>query len=777
MVSLPQPTVHSDRASNLKALADALASNDLDRVDRELASLDRPPADLLRPIGMLQMQRRRWADAARMFERVSPPDLETNLKLFLCRNLDALQRHRGETYERLDPPITLTRYRFRADREGNPQIVDISEPEGPVILSTSAESCTAALQENVQRLQPACDAGKAIGLVGLGDGYMLRYLSRQPPRLLLDQQLPVHVIEPDPELVVACMMIHDYAGASGPIEQPRFRLYWGDDWSRAYRDTVLDDPSLPPPAAHFRVSRRHDEIMGEIDAIERDRQEADAAVKRGLDEHYDAVTTEALTRLLGPDPPRPPRVLIVTSRFTTVLQYSARQAMEGFAHLGWAPRLVIEPTEHHRILQGTILREIDRFRPDLLFVLDQLRASISTAVPDALPIASWIQDLLPHLTLPEAGRTVTARDFVLTFSTPLFTDDYAYPPRQCVDVPMMMASMTQRPASWESDGDDLVYVSNIGECPESITPQVSTDLPPAFHSFFVHCHEALLEHYRRGAAVPTKFDLRHWIDARADERGVRLDTDAQRFVLDGLWNPLNIALYRQQGLSWVARAAKAQGLTLAVYGRGWEGNPGFAEFARGTVTPGAPLETLCRRSRVNLNLEPYPCVTHSRLLNGLVAGGFFLVRRHPANDAMQALGDFLSAHLPRGVDDQDAARRTVDPKHRPALESLLDRGACLCFGVHVDPVRQVRCYQRAGVLAVGAPMLPRLDEITFEDPDSCAARLAEFARDDARRQAIRDEQCRAVEQRLRIDAGLGRVAQRMRRRTAEAPAPVNAHGS
>ena len=56
-----------------------------------------------------------------------------------------------------------------------------------------------------------------------------------------------------------------------------------------------------------------------------------------------------------------------------------------------------------------------------------------------------------------------------------------------------------------------------------------------------------------------------------------------RQLVGMLTHPLNDALYRQQGLTWAAEAAREQGLHLGLYGNGWEKHPTLAEYARGPV--------------------------------------------------------------------------------------------------------------------------------------------------------------------------------------------------
>jgi len=45
-----------------------------------------------------------------------------------------------------------------------------------------------------------------------------------------------------------------------------------------------------------------------------------------------------------------------------------------------------------------------------------------------------------------------------------------------------------------------------------------------------------------------------------------LPREAREQITEVLWNPINITLYRQQALRWVAAAAKKQRLSLAIYG-------------------------------------------------------------------------------------------------------------------------------------------------------------------------------------------------------------------
>ena len=66
----------------------------------------------------------------------------------------------------------------------------------------------------------------------------------------------------------------------------------------------------------------------------------------------------------------------------------------------------------------------------------------------------------------------------------------------------------------------------------------------------------------------------------------------------------------------------------------WENNPRFAKFAAGFLAPGEELRTVYRASEINLQIIETGFL-HSRALDGLAAGGFFLYRLAP--EAREAL--------------------------------------------------------------------------------------------------------------------------------------------
>jgi hypothetical protein len=201
--------------------------------------------------------------------------------------------------------------------------------------------------------------------------------------------------------------------------------------------------------------------------------------------------------------------------------------------------------------------------------------------------------------------------------------------------------------------------------------------------------------------------------------------------------------------------AERHGLKLGLYGAGWDRNPRFAAHARGPVRYGAPLEELTRRTKINLALEPFFTPSHQRLLDGLVAGGFFLTRDHPTNRIFPELWQFVLRHVPAGAATLGAARDALGEDLRHAFDGLVARFACLAeYG---DPVGLVRDGRAAEVLPDAGEALPDLATVSFRDPASFEARVIEFLGSPQRRREIAARQREHVEGRRSYTAGMRRI--------------------
>ncbi|MEM9417960.1 MAG: hypothetical protein AAGA25_02750 [Planctomycetota bacterium] len=698
-----------------------------------------------------------YAAAAEVLEPYDPFDLNVAIPRCLARNLRALQVHRPEilaTLEQAGLFSALKHYPLAPTASGRlaPATADLNSPDlPPVPLSTNPDP-SAAADLAMQRLAEHINAGKAIVFADVIDGYLITKLAEAKPTLDLGMQQAIYIAEPDPHLLIASLMVHDWSRDDSPITDPRFTWFvgeraWLDFEIHMHRNRMLTLPAIKLGREAPRAA------IGEV--LERCHayyEACEAKWTKKIDKHYndfqcDALTVGTATR---------PKVLFITCRFSTVLKYSTADCEQAFARLGWRTRTLIEPGDTHRLTRSSIRHALATFKPDLVFTIDQLRSHCQTVFPERLPYVCWVQDQLSRFTNAKAGASITPRDFVLSMVGPMYTRQWGYPARQIVEMPKLTRPPA-RPDKWTSTGDDLVYVSNASQRPADLIDSLDSPLLKA-------CAHEMVERYEADESLPAMGDVGEVVDRISKHRNQTLNAANRALAVNALYHPLNNALYRQQALHWVAQAAEDLGLSLALYGKGWDAHPDFAAYARGPVAYGPELEELTRQSKINLQIVPSFCL-HQRLLDGLVAGGFFLVRQHPSDTLIPKLLGLIDPEATTVNEALEAA----GPK-RSELKALMKKARGLAdLGTPVDMVEFLRGCQRAELLNHEGQSLPKLDEVSFHDADSLRQHLETYIDYAALRRRIAAEQRESVEHRLSYTAGLRRTLARIGQLITEEP--------
>src|SRR5205085_12115678 len=125
-----------------------------------------------------------------------------------------------------------------------------------------------------------------------------------------------------------------------------------------------------------------------------------------------------------------------------------------------------------------------------------------------------------------------------------------YPARQCLEF-RKLSRVPQRPREWNSDGEDLIYVSNWSQRPEAVAQQLITELSRHAPAELIEkCCAQMMALYARQESLWTPGDVRRLVDRTREQSGLALlPDDLLLHVVMQLFDRLNVCLYRQQGLS------------------------------------------------------------------------------------------------------------------------------------------------------------------------------------------------------------------------------------
>ncbi len=561
----------------------------------------------------------------------------------------------------------------------------------------------------------------------------------------------IYVLEPQPEVFGA--MLHALESVDRLVDE-RVDLLVGPDCVELLMRRLEDHPDRAIPDYVMRPTSGADQCYERCVAGLRDlaarREQAALSTSHRVHEYYGSLPEGHWHRRYAAGAHCSLRILGVTSRFTTVLQHSMRDVKNAFEEQGHQFRLLIEPNDHDLLPPVRVTEAIDQFKPDLLFYIDHLRREYPGVIPPGVPMVCWIQDQLPNLTTADAGRSIGPLDFYIVPAYRDFVQEYGYPIRQG-----MLWSMTTNPRLYSNEPMpeaelaphrcDFSYVSNQSEPPRRFHEQFLakhgslTGLVPIVERLYVAAEEEVLRQPRTAGgrrAMAVLEEVRQCLHIG------ELRPDIADKLCRFYYQPLRELMFRQTTLEWVADYCDRVGRTLRLYGHGWNRHPRLAQYFCGTAANGAELRAIYQATRINLQCTTYGAI-HQRLLDGLAAGGFFLIRQSPFDTCHEEVRQLLEAVRRHRL----AAGQPFDPAAAPeaveALQRLSHSHASTVTAAEVvlraADLDHFAAMESTGFRQVAGAVFARYGDVAFADRESFESLAELFLGDDAARQGIADQ--------------------------------------
>lgn len=472
---------------------------------------------------------------------------------------------------------------------------------------------------------PADGRVRGIILAGLEDLNLLSTLLRALPSAADGYETPIYIVGPETSIT---------AGLA-PIG--RLRIFTGD---RAAEDFLADRReaitlSLPryivqgSAAAGAWVQKLSDGLaelshhQQALDATLRTRL-TDKARARGMAHWHTRFGAISARRSHA-------RVLILTSRYSTFVRHAAEDLAEALRDQGHDAQVLMEPTPHATLTSCHYLDQIDRFDPDIIVGINYPRSSLGSALPEGWPYICWIQDAMPHLFTGSARATPL--DFIIghAYAGTLERQGYTADRVLAHAVPVSEAKFHARPASQDQArrlACDIAYVSHRSETPEAFHARFLKEsgmAGPAAQAL-EHCRATVVDAVSRWATQPSGSELTPAAEHLASSLGKTGDARVIDLLRHQYVLPLAEQLLRHETLAWAAHIARDTGLTLRIFGKGWDKHPTLAEFAAGPLTHGDDLRACYQGAACHLHASPLG-VNHQRIYECAMSGGVALCRR------------------------------------------------------------------------------------------------------------------------------------------------------
>ena len=589
----------------------------------------------------------------------------------------------------------------------------------------------AAARQIAGNLFPQGCVTSAVAIGGLGYGWLWDRVCKLPCKVdaAPGHRPPIYLLAGDIERLWAVMHVLDWRDI---LADGRFPIFVGPNAVGQLRDQLITRPGLPTPAACVRIDpqlwQEDLDVLLKTVIEARGRRLTELALR--VKKSYPSLAPQTWGARLSA---APLRVLGITSRYTTFLQYSMRDWLAAFEKLGHETKLLIEQFDHEVHTNVAFAEACDTFRPDLIVMIDHYRTEFG-ALPEHVPCVMWVQDRLPNIFNPGAGCAQGPLDYVLGYSRRECTTELNYPESRFMSAPVGVND--QRFAPRELTGADrgqfecdVSFVSHCTVPADAIIRQeIDRTVDAGAKRLLADCFERVRAVYDGGQSLTEPAHIQRLLNESMRQIGVQLENPGQ--LLDLFVQRINNALFRHQSIAWAAELD----INLHLYGKGWESHPTFGRFARGVADNQAMLPLIYAASRINLQVTPFGAA-HQRLFDGLAAGGFFLLRHINGEDydrISQKLWRWCLANNVYSVGEM--VRRGT-----PEVKAWLDQIAILC-GEHPssDPERffaGVADTAEGGFIRSAATLFDEFDRVAFRTRDELHQRINHFLPDaDERRQ-------------------------------------------
>lgn len=558
----------------------------------------------------------------------------------------------------------------------------------------------------------------------------------------------IFVVETNLHAWVLALALGDW---SQVLDEERVVFCGGESAYAQLDEAIAARPSAPIPSSVIRppnwqplpqdggAQARVTQLKAENEARVKDNRAAAEAKYESRDRRYWAQRFQQALRGDG----SPLRVLAVTSRFTTVLKYATRDALRALESAGCQTRLFIEPDDHSYVAPTEVLKSFVEYDPDLLLLIDHTRATQAVWAIENIPVLSWVQDRLPWLFDRSAGLALGELDFLMGHSKRELTEQFGYAAERfyscnmATDVALLTdESELENPERYDCE---VAFASHASETPETFTQSrlIACD-NDATRSYVTNIAAELTRRFDAGV-LNGAINFQQLLATVAQLTGITLRDDIGATLIAEFARPLTERLIRQQTMRWAATWADTAGARFNVYGRGWEQHPEFARFAKGEIPHGPALGAAFRRAKVNLHAGCNHAL-HQRVLDGLAAGGFFLLRRHAADSA---------SGLARAVVNHVHEHGLTPPAEFLGTDMSQPWGTIyqhICRDKGTDPSEPLqlneRNWARLNRIALAceekAPdqLWPELNEVTFGSKAEFVERLEWFMTEPDRRRTV-----------------------------------------
>ncbi len=373
------------------------------------------------------------------------------------------------------------------------------------------------------------------------------------------------------------------------------------------------------------VTGMTEEIMTAIRNAENKYQELIEQYKTAATAYYQKNSDKIIEHLN-----KNPRILFVTSRFSTAVQYHARDCRKAAEKAGCKTELLIEKNRLRLGISAILyLKTIVEFKPDLYFSIDHFRFESSLFKEDLEELVwlTWIQDPLPAIMDKSSPAKLGKRDIILNHYTTW--EDFwqvGYDKHRVIEAPVPANEdlykhyeLTQEEI--ERYSCDLCFVCHASDVDEYIKAEMEK-YPPGIHEHVYTIYKGYQDFvYESGEMFFSKTEFKRYIRGVLEQCSNLVFSDwLLDYMAEDMSNSFNQRVYRQALADWLLDAGFHN---IKLWGSGWANNEKYTDYAMGVAENGETLSKIYQASKIvvgnNVNTT-----AAARAWEAMLSGAFYM---------------------------------------------------------------------------------------------------------------------------------------------------------
>lgn len=436
-------------------------------------------------------------------------------------------------------------------------------------------------------------------------------------QLLLTMKMPLYMYYHSFDKFLHCLQLWDLRQLLKP---ERIVFLFGkpelDDWfanPKVFIPSYILHLSADPQLHRYFVQK----LENNIDKMQ--------TLEKSLNNYYRGIT---LKEIVDKVKSRKLKILFVTSRFTTALQFYIRDCALACEQLGIDNFVLIEEADIFRNTRLSWLEVLDSFRPDMVFIIDHFRYE-NEWLPANILFVSWIMDPLDNIMSKETPAKLTPREYVLNLfiSNREFTQ-LGYPAEKLIDsvTPTNPAIYKHYPLTDREFTDystDICIVSNAGN-PETglqqmLKPYVEVKnyelIEMAFRGIYQEVYDQAYHESPFYTVQEFETLLRKWFK----RYGVIAAEDSFSGLAQNFRNIVGYRIMRSVPIEWLHE----RGHLMKLWGKEWTDHHKLFSYAMGVAQNGEVLSKIINASKIVLGTNP-GVTAHPRVFETILSNSFYL---------------------------------------------------------------------------------------------------------------------------------------------------------